>query len=72
MLGLYGKPFLAGTRSPHPWNPGGLSWDGGCRLHCASLPQGYYYADTTEGRAMFAREKPLSLKEVGLVDPTDR
>ncbi|XP_058016108.1 large ribosomal subunit protein uL24m [Ahaetulla prasina] len=36
------------------------------------LNMGYYYADTLAGRTMFAREKPLSLKEVGLVDPTDR
>uniref|UniRef100_A0A098LYP5 Large ribosomal subunit protein uL24m n=1 Tax=Hypsiglena sp. JMG-2014 TaxID=1550645 RepID=A0A098LYP5_9SAUR len=36
------------------------------------LNMGYYYADTAVGRAMFAREKPLPLKEVGLVDPTDR
>uniref|UniRef100_A0A8C5WWL5 Large ribosomal subunit protein uL24m n=1 Tax=Laticauda laticaudata TaxID=8630 RepID=A0A8C5WWL5_LATLA len=36
------------------------------------LNMGYYYADTQAGRAMIAREKPLSLKQVGLVDPTDR
>ncbi|KAM3824792.1 large ribosomal subunit protein uL24m isoform 2-T2 [Vipera latastei] len=36
------------------------------------LNMGHYYADTKEGRAMFAREKPLALKVVGLVDPTDR
>ncbi|XP_070622759.1 large ribosomal subunit protein uL24m [Erythrolamprus reginae] len=36
------------------------------------LNLGYYYADTAVGQALFAREKPLSLKEVGLVDPSDR
>uniref|UniRef100_J3S4P7 Large ribosomal subunit protein uL24m n=2 Tax=Crotalus adamanteus TaxID=8729 RepID=J3S4P7_CROAD len=36
------------------------------------LNMGHYYADTKEGRVLFAREKPLALKEVGLVDPADR
>lgn len=50
-----------------------LREQGAAWVQRTSLPQGYHYADSAkEGRVMFAREKPLPLEDVALVDPTDR